>query len=107
MKSFESHLIVTAILTHVIVGAYGALGSMVYFLYNIVRTGEKYSHMMLLFHMLIGLFVGILVHAVMMDTFGTSYSGVVLISGFISLKILNFIETNALSIIIDKFSPRK
>lgn len=54
-----------------------------------------------------GGFVGIVVHEFTTEVFGASYPGLVLVSGFLFLKILEFFDKSGLDLILKRLSIKK
>lgn len=104
MKSdgIQETAIITTVLSLVTAGAFGSFGAMIHYLYLVVKGEHQYSFKNMLIYMILGLFVGILADYIMRDFFGVSYEGVVLISGFLTIKVLDFLNANGLQILVKK-----
>ena len=84
------------------VGMFGAFGAIAHYLYTLVRKGAQYSTSKMLIIFVLGFFVGVLVNAITLDTWGKSWDGVILLSGFLVLRILDFLDANGLGIILKR-----
>ena len=106
--TFTQFVIATGLGTLLVPALFGGFGSIVHYLYTIVKEDDvKYSHGMLITFFIFGVFVAILAHFLMMDFFGTSYEGVLLLSGFLVLRILDFLDVSGLDIVLRRVGVKK
>ena len=94
--TFTNIVIATGLLSILSVGMFGAFGALVHYLYTIVKTEGNYSLKMMIWFMIFGFFVALMTHFLMVDFFGRSYEGVLLLSGFLVLRILDFLDESGL-----------
>lgn len=107
-KTYLTEIIVaTGFLSVISAGAFGAFGAIVHFLYLIAKEVEDFSVSRLFIFSIMGFFVGIVADQIMLMSIGQSYPGIILISGFLFLKILELIDNSGLSYLTDKIIPRK
>jgi H+/Cl- antiporter ClcA len=90
--SFTTLVISSGLLTLLVPGFFGSFGALVQYLYSVVKEDNSYSVRTLLDFCVMGFFVGLITHYSMEIFFSESYPGVVLISGFIFMKILDFLD---------------
>ena len=95
-------MITTSILSLFSAGAFGSFGALVHYLYTIVKDDGEYNFKTMLVFVIMGFFVSILVGSLMYDFFGRSYEGLLLLSGFLVLKILDFLNDSGLNIVLKK-----
>ena len=102
-QTYITEVVVTAgILSIFSVGLFGAFGAMVHYLYKIVREENKYKFKTLLVFAILGFFVALLVNSLMVDFFGQSYEGLLLLSGFLVMRILEFLDVKGLGIVLKR-----
>jgi hypothetical protein len=51
---------------------------------------------------ILGLFVALLVDSLTQEVWGETYEGLLLLSGFLVLRILDFLDASGLNILLDK-----
>lgn len=85
-------------------GSFGSFGAIVQYLYLVVKGQHTYHIVGLIQYAVMGFFVGMVVHEMLLWFTGENVPGAVLISGFIFMKILDFFNTSKLSDIIKIFS---
>lgn len=95
-SAFTSIILSSTVLSLVSAGAFGSFGAMVQYLYYVVKTQEPYSNSRLFAYALMGFFVGMLANELAFMLLGSTYPGIVLISGFIFMKILDFLDGSKL-----------
>lgn len=100
--TFTKIILATGVLSMLSAGAFGAFGALVHYLYTIVKTEGNYSTKMLLWFMVFGFFVALMTSFIMQDLFGRTYDGVLLLSGFLVIKILDFLDVNGLGLLLKK-----
>lgn len=100
-------MIATGMLSILSAGAFGAFGAIVHYLYLIVKTDIKYSISKMCLFAILGFFVGLVVNELLLETFGRTYTGVILISGFLFMKILDFISDSGLNILLRNVNIKK
>ena len=105
--TFTKIVLATGLISILSVGAFGAFGALVHYLYTIVKTEGNYSTQMLLWFMIFGFFVAIMLNYLMIDVFGRSYDGVLLLSGFLVIRILDFIDDNGLGILLQRIGIKE
>ena len=88
-------------------GVFGAFGAIVHYLYLVVKEIEEYRVSRIFSFIVMGGFVGIVVHEFTTEVFGASYPGLVLVSGFLFLKILEFFDKSGLDLILKRLSIKK
>lgn len=107
----NAHLteIITAlgIMSIISAGVFGAFGAIVHYLYLVVKEVEEYKLSRITAFIIMGCFVGVLVQEFSTEVLGKSYPGLVLISGFLFLKILEFFDRSGLEILLKKFGVKK
>ena len=91
-------MLLNSLLSIFTAGAFGAFGAIVHYLYTLVKEDAQYSLRTMLVFMIMGFFVSLLVNSILMDMFGRTYEGALLLSGFLVLRILDFLDDNGLSI---------
>lgn len=95
-------VIASGVLSILSVGFFGAFGAMVHYLYTTVRSDATYSFKQMLVYFIMGFFVALLVNALLHDFFGRSYEGLLLLSGFLVLRILEFLDVSGLGIVLKR-----
>lgn len=87
----------------VITGMYGLFGSLVHYLYEIVRDDTKsFQTWLFLINGVFGFFIGIFIGDFLPDSFKYR-DGVLLLSGFLVYQILDLIETRGLRLMLQKY----
>lgn len=99
-------IIATGFLSLFTAGAFGAFGAIVHYLFVTVQQNERYSFTSMFIYSVMGFFVGMVVASLMLETVNQVYPGIVLISGFLFLKILSFIDERGMNIIIDRLKKK-
>ena len=95
------------IIALIVAGFYGAFGSVVHYLYEIVRDDAKqFAIPMLLLNMVFGVFIGQVVGSFLPIDF-VYRDGLLLISGFLVYQILTLIELRGMYLIKDRLFPKK
>lgn len=89
-------ILTSTLLSLVSAGAFGSFGAMVQYLYLVVKGENEYNFSSLIQYAVMGFFVGMVASEVMHMVFDQVYPGIVLISGFIFMKILDFFNSNRL-----------
>jgi len=108
LRWFNEIFIATGILSFIISGALGAFGAIVHYLFMLVADRDLvYSPTILLRFTIMGAFVGIVSQQVMEVVFGQIYPGGILVSGFLFLKILEFINASGLDLILKRGGIKK
>jgi len=103
MKIYSTEtVIIASILTFFSVGFFGAFGALVHYLFTVVKNNSKFSFGTMLIFFILGFFIAILANSLMLDFWGKSYEGLLLLSGFLVFKILDFLDVSGLSIILKK-----
>lgn len=100
--NINSVAVSTALISVASAGAMGAFGGMVQYLYLVVNEQSEYKTSHMLSYMILGFFVGMVAHELMILFIGQSYPGVVLVSGFIFMKILDFFQGSTLGDLANK-----
>jgi len=95
-------VIITGIFSIFSIGLFGAFGAMVHYLYKVVKEESEYRFMSLLMFFILGFFIAILVDSLSMDFFGVSYEGILLLSGFLVMRILEFLDIKGLGIVLKR-----
>lgn len=86
----------------IIGGLYGAFGSIVHYLYEIVRDDNRdFSFGIFVVNGILGFFIGQVAGSFIPETFAYK-DGILLISGFLVYQILDFIESHGLSLLLKK-----
>jgi hypothetical protein len=75
-------------------GAFGAFGALVYYLYISATQDENPYNGKLFSFVVMGFFVGTVADILMNELLGRSYAGVVLISGFLFLRVLGVFSSD-------------
>lgn len=88
-------------------GVFGAFGAIVHYLYLVIKEVEEYKLSRLTAFIVMGCFVGIVVHELTFELLGKTYPGLILISGFLFLKILEFVDTSGIEIGLKKLGIKK
>lgn len=88
-------------------GVFGAFGAVVHYLYLVIKEEEVYKLSRMFSFIVMGFFVGAVVNELTMEILGKSLPGLVLISGFLFLKILQFFDESGLDFIINKLGLKK
>ena len=97
MKDTLSSIIYsTAFLSLFSAGAFGTFGAVVQYLYLVVKGTEEYSTRKLLLFCVMGFFVGVVTNELIHVFTGQTYPGIVLVSGFIFMKVLDFLDGSKL-----------
>lgn len=100
-------MIATGILSILSAGAFGAFGAIVHYLYLIVKSELKYSASKMFLFAILGFFVGVVVNELLLETFGKTYTGILLISGFLFMKILDLLSEDGLNILLRRVNIKK
>lgn len=100
MSSFTEYVLALGVISVFASGVFGSFGAIVQYLYLTVKGEKEYSRNMLFIYSILGFFVGLLADLVMKDFLGQTYAGIVLLSGFLVIKILDFLDTKGLGIIL-------
>lgn len=95
-------IISAAAATLFIAGGFGMFGAIIQYLYHIIKTNGNYNTLMMFQYALMGFFVGILSAELMGQFLGEVYTGVVLVSGFVFMKILDFLEASKIQDLLKK-----
>ena len=90
--NFTTLIISSGLLTLLVPGFFGSFGALVQYLYSVVKEDNSYSKGLLLNYVVMGFFVGLIAHYSMEIFLDESYPGVILISGFVFMKILDFLD---------------
>lgn len=88
-------------------GVFGAFGAIVHYLFLIVKEKEQYYTARLVAFIIMGSFVGIITNEFTEWKFGESYPGLILVSGFLFLKILEFFNASGLDLVLQKLGYNK
>lgn len=88
-------------------GLFGAFGAIVHYLFLIVKEKESFTKEKLFFFVIMGSFVGVVVNEATIALLQDSYPGLVLASGFLFLKILEFLNANGIEIALNKIGYNK
>lgn len=110
MKSIDhfTQVIVTLGIASILsAGLFGAFGAVVHYLFLIVKEKEIYNKTRLFAFIVMGAFVGIVVNEFTEWKFHDSYPGLVLVSGFLFLKILEFFDKSGLDLILKRLNIKK
>lgn len=99
---FSIFIYVTSALSVFTSGVFGAFGAVVHYLYLIVKGEHVYESKALLIYAFLGFFVGFIAEQMMLSLLGKVLPGVILICGFLTIKILDFLNANGLRILIKK-----
>lgn len=90
------------IIALLVTGGYGAFGSIVHYLYEIVRDDAKsFSMPMFIVNLIFGFFIGQVIGSFIPDNFAYR-DGIILISGFLVYQILSLIELRGMYILKKK-----
>ena len=100
IKNVTEVVVTVSLLSFLTAGAFGAFGALIHYLYTIVKTEGNYSTKMLIWFMLFGFFVALMLNYAMIDLFGRSYDGILLLSGFLVIRILDFLDANGLGLLL-------
>jgi len=100
-------MIATGLLSVLSAGAFGAFGAIVHYLYLIVKTDIKYSSSKMFLFAVLGFFVGVVMNELLLETFHRTYTGVILISGFLFMKILDLLSEDGLNILLRRVNIKK
>ena len=101
--TFTSTVIATGVLSLLSVGMFGAFGAIVHYLYTIVKDEDaSYNFSSMLIFSVLGFFVALLVNFMLIDFFGRTYEGLLLLSGFLVLRILEFLDVSGLGIVLKR-----
>jgi hypothetical protein len=96
-------LIVTGVLSLVSVGMFGAFGAIVHYLYTVVKNeGSEFKFGAMATFALMGFFVALLINSLLIDFTGRSYEGLLLLSGFLVIRILEFLDQSGLMIALSR-----
>lgn len=98
--SFTSIMISSAFLSLLSAGVFGSFGAIVQYLYLVIKEDVQYSFTGLFQYAVMGFFVGMVANELMLLFFTESFPGVVLVSGFIFMKILDFFQGSKLGDLI-------
>tara|TARA_R100001086_G_C11848217_1_gene261031 strand:- start:19621 stop:19947 length:327 start_codon:yes stop_codon:yes gene_type:complete len=90
--TLNSILLSTAFVAIFSAGALGSFGAIVQYLYQVINEEIEYKLSFIISYILMGFFTGVLAYELMLGFLGESYPGIVLISGFIFMKILAFLQ---------------
>ena len=101
-KGFTEAAIATGLVSVFSSGAFGAFGAMVHYLYLIVKDEMVYSTAKMIAFLVMGFFVGVVIDQLTISFLGESYPGVILISGFLFLRILEFVDSSGFDLIIKR-----
>ena len=89
-------------------GAFGAFGAIIHYLYLIVKEEEdSYQFTRMATFAIMGFGVGIFANELIQVTFNQTLPGAVLVSGFLFLKILDFLSDSGFEQILNKFGFKK
>lgn len=88
-------------------GAFGAFGAIAHYLYLIVKSEEQYRMSKMLLFAILGFFVAVVVNEFTEWAFNESYPGLLLVSGFLFWRILDFISESGLGILLNKLNIKK
>ena len=88
-------------------GMFGAFGAVVHYLYLVVKETEEYRLSRMFSFTIMGFFVGLVVNELLIETTGKTLPGIVLISGFLFLKILEFFDESGMEYILRKLGFKK
>ena len=88
-------------------GLFGAFGAIVHYLFLIVKDEDEYSAAKLFNFVIMGSFVGIVTNEFTVYYFGESYPGLILVSGFLFLKVLEFFNTSMFDVLLERFGYNK
>lgn len=102
-KTYITELVLASgILSLFSVGMFGAFGAMVHYLYTIVKDEKQYRFATMMVFVIMGFFVALVTDAFTQEVFGKTYGGILLLSGFLVLKILDFLDTSGLNLLLNK-----
>jgi len=89
-------------------GAFGAFGAIIHYLYLVVKEEEPHYRFSRMFAFAVmGFGVGIFANELIQATLGQTLPGAVLVSGFLFLKILDFLSDSGFEQILNKFGFKK
>jgi len=90
------------VITAIVAGFYGAFGSVVHYLYEIVRDDAKQFNLPIFaINLVLGIFIGQVLGSFLSLDFEYR-DGIILISGFLVYQILNLIELKGMSLLRKK-----
>lgn len=95
------------VLSIISAGAFGAFGAIAHYLYLIVKSEEEYRMSKMVLFAILGFFVAVVVNEFTMWAFNEHYPGLLLVSGFLFWRILDFIAESGLGILLDKLNVKK
>lgn len=106
-STITSIVMTTSLLSLITAGAFGAFGAIVHYLYFVVKETETYRVSRLLSFVVMGFFVGVVVNELTQEILGKTLPGLVLVSGFLFLKILEFFDKSGLDLILKRLNIKK
>lgn len=102
-KTYITELVIASgLLSLLSVGMFGAFGAVVHYLYTVVREESEYRFVDMFLFIILGFFVALVVDFFTQETFGRTYEGVLLLSGFLVLRILDFLDNSGLTILLNR-----
>lgn len=105
-KGFIELFIASGILSVFMVGMFGSFGALTHYLYTLVKNNAEFNYQTMLVFFILGFFVAITLDTLMIDLWGTSYDGVLLLSGFLVIRILDFLDASGLGLLLKRLGVK-